>query len=96
MKITAKDLEAAVLASIPEPEHEILYTLEEMDDGDRGQVEKTAALLTERFIAPLEALIRDMTKLLDTETVFGFDEHMRETQRCLTLAKELTGEEVKE
>ena len=57
MKITAEALQEVILATIPKEEHDDLYTLEEMADEDRAQVEMAATLLTERFVAPLIELV---------------------------------------
>lgn len=64
VKITAEALQEVILATIPKEEHHDLYTLEEMSDEDRAQVEMAATLLTERFVTPLVELIMDYQRYL--------------------------------
>lgn len=76
MKITAEALQEVILATIPKEEHDDLYTLEEMADEDRAQVDMAATLLTERFVTPLVELVASLQRQLHTRpfvSVWGED-----------------------
>lgn len=102
MKITAKVLQDAMISVVPEEEHgEYVLTLDEMDDETRKQIEGIAAFLTERFTAPLEALVRDQQAWID-DIIFSLGDPLdapdpRSLARVefRARASKLLGEEVK-